>query len=259
MDQEKIGKLIAKLRKEKKLTQEQLGQKVGVNSKAVSKWECGITTPDISIINNLADELGITTKELLSGKQEFSTSNNLKCKNTFDFIKKNIFFIIIVLALIVLNICLLSFACNNYNKYGYVKFVLDNESFYSEGYIITQKNKELVFLKNLIYQSNDKGTNDELKISKLKISILNDNEVILNYTFNEEYDDEGNIKEYYISDLLENFSIIFNENKKKTKINEINDTNLILLLEYNTSDNTKEKKEYKLSKIDKEYNNTLFK
>ena len=118
MDQEKIGKLIAKLRKEKKLTQEQLGQKVGVNSKAVSKWECGITTPDISIINNLADELGITTKELLSGKQEFSTSNNLKCKNTFDFIKKNIFFIIIVLALIVLNICLLSFACNNYNKYG---------------------------------------------------------------------------------------------------------------------------------------------
>ena len=98
-----------------------------------------------------------------------------------------------------------------------------------------------------------------MKISKLKISILNDNEVILNYTFNEEYDDEGNIKEYYISDLLENFSIIFNENKKKTKINEINDTNLILLLEYNTSDNTKEKKEYKLSKIDKEYNNTLFK
>ncbi len=259
MDQAKIGKLIAKLRKEKKLTQEQLGQKMGVNSKAVSKWECGITTPDISIVNKLADELGITTKELLSGKQESTSPKNPKIKNTNVFIRKNIFLIVIILILIFLNICLLSFVYNNYNKYGYIKFVLDNESFYSEGYIINQKNKELVFLKNLIYQSNDKGTPDELRISKLKISILNDNEVILNYTFNEQYDDEGNIKMYYISELLENFSILFNESKKETKKNKISDNNLILFLEYSTSDNIKEKKEYKLSIIDKEYNNVLYK
>ena len=69
MDQDKIGKLIAKLRKSKKLTQEQLGAKLGVNSKAVSKWECGLTTPDISIVNELAHILGITTTELLDGKQ----------------------------------------------------------------------------------------------------------------------------------------------------------------------------------------------
>lgn len=259
MDQEKIGKLIAKLRKEKKLTQEQLGQKMGVNSKAVSKWECGLTTPDISIVNKLAEELGITTKELLSGKQEFTSTKNLNNKNIFNFIKKNIFIIIIISTLLIINICLFSFVYNNYNKYGYTKFVLNNDSFYSEGYLITQKNKKLVFLKNLIYQSDDKGTNDELKISKIKISILNDNEIILNYTFDEQYDEAGNIKNYYISDLLENFSIIFSENKKATKINELNDENLILLLEYNTSDNIKEKKEYKLSIIDKEYNNNLFK
>ena len=68
MNQEKIGALIAKLRKEKGLTQSDLGAIVGVGFKAVSKWERGITCPDISIINELSKILGITSDELLSGK-----------------------------------------------------------------------------------------------------------------------------------------------------------------------------------------------
>lgn len=43
MDQEKIGKFIAECRKNKKLTQDQLAQKLGLTYKAVSKWECGIS------------------------------------------------------------------------------------------------------------------------------------------------------------------------------------------------------------------------
>ena len=42
MDQEKIGKFIATCRKEQKLTQEQLAEKLGITYKAVSKWECGL-------------------------------------------------------------------------------------------------------------------------------------------------------------------------------------------------------------------------
>ncbi len=42
MDQVNMGKLIAKLRKEKEMTQDELGYLLGVGSKAVSKWECGI-------------------------------------------------------------------------------------------------------------------------------------------------------------------------------------------------------------------------
>ena len=261
MDQEKMGKLIAKLRKEKKLTQEELGQKLGVNNKTVSKWECGLTTPDISIINALADELGITTRELLLGKKEISVTDSKNITKKIDFTKKNVRFLIffLIFLLIVLNIILIIFVHNNYNKYGYIKFSLNNKSFYSEGYVISQKNKELVFLKDLIYQSVDKGTNKELKINKLKISIINGDKVIFNYTFNEQYDDNGNIKNYYISDLLENFSIIVNENKKDSNRIKINKDRFIMFLEYNTNDGEKIHKKYKLSIMDEEYNNRWFK
>ncbi len=57
MDNNKIGKYIASRRKEKKLTQQQLGDKLFVTDKAVSKWERGLSLPDITILEKLADEL----------------------------------------------------------------------------------------------------------------------------------------------------------------------------------------------------------
>jgi len=69
MNQEKIGKFIALLRKEKKLTQEQLAEKIGVTSKSISRWENGKTMPDVSLFEPLCKELDITINELLSGKK----------------------------------------------------------------------------------------------------------------------------------------------------------------------------------------------
>ena len=66
MDNIKIGKSIAHLRKEKGLTQEELGDKVGVGFRAVSKWERGLTLPDICIIQELATTLGVKVDYLLS-------------------------------------------------------------------------------------------------------------------------------------------------------------------------------------------------
>lgn len=57
MDNNKIGQYIASLRKRKKLTQQQLGDKLFVTDKAVSKWERGLSLPDITILEKLADEL----------------------------------------------------------------------------------------------------------------------------------------------------------------------------------------------------------
>ena len=53
MDQNKSGKFIAKLRKEKNMTQEQLAEKMGVSINAVSKWERGLSFPDISLYKKL--------------------------------------------------------------------------------------------------------------------------------------------------------------------------------------------------------------
>ena len=65
-----LGRRIAALRREKELTQDALAEVLGVSPQAVSKWENDQTCPDISLLPKLAQELGVTVDELLSGKQE---------------------------------------------------------------------------------------------------------------------------------------------------------------------------------------------
>ena len=67
---ETLGKRIATLRREKRLTQEELAEKLGVSAQAVSKWENDQTCPDISLLPDLAGILGASVDELLSGKKE---------------------------------------------------------------------------------------------------------------------------------------------------------------------------------------------
>ena len=65
---ETIGRRIAKYRKEKAMTQEDLASRMGVSSQAVSKWENDQSCPDIQLLSQLCRILGITTDELLTGK-----------------------------------------------------------------------------------------------------------------------------------------------------------------------------------------------
>ena len=65
---ETIGKRISKFRKAKGLTQEELASRLGVSSQAVSKWENDASCPDISLLPQLCQVLGITSDELLTGK-----------------------------------------------------------------------------------------------------------------------------------------------------------------------------------------------
>jgi transcriptional regulator with XRE-family HTH domain len=65
----KMGHLISELRKEKKLTQKELAEELGVTDKAVSKWERGLSYPDISLLSKLSHVLGVTTSELLNGQK----------------------------------------------------------------------------------------------------------------------------------------------------------------------------------------------
>lgn len=65
-----IGKRIKELRKKNNLTQEKLADFIGVTDKAVSKWECGLTAPDLALIVPLSRVLHVTADELLCGKQE---------------------------------------------------------------------------------------------------------------------------------------------------------------------------------------------
>lgn len=70
MEKQKMGQFISELRKQKKMTQKQLAEKLNVTDKAVSKWERGLACPDISLLTPVADILGITTSELLNGERK---------------------------------------------------------------------------------------------------------------------------------------------------------------------------------------------
>ena len=74
MDKYKFGEFIYQKRKKQGLTQEELGKRLGVTNKAVSKWEVGETTPDITMLEPLAKELQVTVDELL--KQETTIEKN---------------------------------------------------------------------------------------------------------------------------------------------------------------------------------------
>lgn len=65
-----IGENIAYFRKQKKMTQEELAEKMSVTAQAVSKWECDSSYPDITVMQTLAKTLGVTVDELLSGEQK---------------------------------------------------------------------------------------------------------------------------------------------------------------------------------------------
>jgi len=69
MDKERFGSFVAKLRKEKGLTQQELADKLYVSNKAVSKWERGISFPDVELLIPLSDALGVSVTELLEGRR----------------------------------------------------------------------------------------------------------------------------------------------------------------------------------------------
>ena len=89
MDQIKIGRFIAEKRKEKKMTQVQLAEKLGITDRAVSKWETGKSLPDASIMLELCGLLGITVNDLLSGEVVSMNNYNDKMeKNLIEAVRQ---------------------------------------------------------------------------------------------------------------------------------------------------------------------------
>lgn len=87
MDQKRIGQFIAQVRKEKGLTQAELGGLLGVTNKTVSRWETGNYMPDLSLLQSLCKELEIGVNELLSGER-------LSVENYHEKAEKNIVYVL---------------------------------------------------------------------------------------------------------------------------------------------------------------------
>ena len=120
MNQEKIGKFIAKCRKNKNITQEQLAEKLGVSNKSISRWENGKNMPDYSILKELCNTLDIDVNEFLSGekieKNEIQTHSienlDLILKEYYKMKKqKNIFKSISIIIGIIAISLIIAFSC----------------------------------------------------------------------------------------------------------------------------------------------------
>ena len=69
MDAKKIGIFLKELRSEKGMTQEQLGEKIGVSNKTISRWETGNYMPPVDCLNMLSDIYNISINEILAGER----------------------------------------------------------------------------------------------------------------------------------------------------------------------------------------------
>lgn len=153
MNQDKSGKFIAKLRKEKNMTQEQLAEKMGVSINAVSKWERGLSFPDVSLYKKLCKELGINIEELINGEKDNSDEAKEKAiistVKEKDKIKKNskkIFIVFLVIFIIIFSVLIY------YNKNLKVNLVNDSDYLYDE---------VICFIKEKEFSENhDSGYND---------------------------------------------------------------------------------------------------
>lgn len=138
MDQIKIGKFISESRKSKGITQEQLAEKLGVSKNAVSKWERGLNLPDVSIMQELCNNLEISLNELFAGEhlKEKEVKNQSE-KNILDILRfsnnKNKKYKILILFISILFI--ISFAILGRELLVKCGYILDSDLRYSQIYI----------------------------------------------------------------------------------------------------------------------------
>lgn len=92
MDHSGMGQFIAELRKKKHLTQRNLAERLHITDKAVSKWERGLSCPDIALLPELASILDVTVDELLSGRRNavMAASQEMNIESVIDYAEQSL-------------------------------------------------------------------------------------------------------------------------------------------------------------------------
>ncbi len=137
MDQERIGKLIKKVRNKANLSQEKFGEKYGVTYQAVSKWENGKNLPDISILSAICKDYNLDINEFL---------NNSKKKRKISFL-----IIILLVILIVALIIVIPRLKNNKDSFEFKRLETACENFELSGSIAYDKSKTSIYISNITY------------------------------------------------------------------------------------------------------------
>lgn len=231
---------IYRIRQERKLTQKEIGDIIGVSDRTISKWENGTTVPDLCQIRNICKKLEISPSLLIKSEKKLSDNiTNLKRKigKILNYILHNIFLITFILIFILL----LLYFINNYNsiKIYDLKYNSENISF-ENGYLFKTKVTNILII-------------NDIKINKIKYNPI-DTKVKLYTLVN------GDKKIIYTSENLNN--IYIEENKSgadllsKDVIESIKQ-NLYLLIETKDENNNEYNYECQITFKEKYNNNKL--
>lgn len=256
MNQDKIGKYIAELRRKNNLTQEQLGEKVGVGAKSVSKWERGINMPDFSNLSALANVLEVTVNKILEAGN--NSNDDEVIVNTIKYYSNNYRkkYIKIFAILVVLLIAFFSFIffVNNFNKDKLYIITTNDSKFSLKGYLFYNPNCNTYIINKVTFQSELAGTTEEPLIKKISIFLKNNKSGTFGYE--KDYNDaiplgvalEGVSLDMY-EEKYESSYVLGNKNKL---------SDLILIIEVVEENGNKKNYEIQLE-VDEVYsNNKLF-
>lgn len=225
MEQEKIAKLIKKIRKDNNLTQKELADKYNVTYQAVSKWENGINLPDISLLKQMSKDFNISMDDIFE--------SNYSKKNKY---RKYIgILILIVLIFIILGNIIVIYNRNDDFKFKTLTTTCDNFSI--SGSIAYNKNKSSIYITNIKYCGGDDNTLYK-KIDCILYEVDGDIEKrISSYNFQ-----DGKIK---LEDYLQTVTITVDDYKKSCS--EYSKNSLYLLV--NATDNNDQVTSYKIPLI----------
>jgi len=209
MNNQNIGDFIKELRKEKGLTQKALADKLNITDRAVSKWERGLSCPDISILDDLSKILDVSIIEILKGKKldEDTIINNQDLIESMVFTDKKFknkmkkivdmvgFFIISFVVILLLFYNVKSF------YYAHKVYKVDNKA------AITNVNSKLNDInENIILIENNQGiyTDEEYE---LILEFINDFKYLSNKSIEKELLNKNSININDIDNFLSNTSL----------------------------------------------------
>ena len=170
-----FAKYICELRLKRNLTQKALADKIKVSDRTISKWENGLTVPDLHNIRSICTELGVSANSVVLEKNTLSDY----IRNFFRFLSvlwKHIFNNIFKVIFAILFILLLIYFINNYNALSIYILNYDSDDItIGNGYFIKSKVRNILLIDNISLKDNPNYSSLDLEL----YTLVNGDKIVL--------------------------------------------------------------------------------
>lgn len=232
MSFQNFGKILAKMRKEKNMTQEELAGKLNVSSKTISKWETGTSIPDIVMLDSIAKYFKMSFHDFLdlclSKENSIESELKLRMKKYTKTIKKKMIFVTLCIALIYTGIY---YCLKLYYKPEVFDLISDNNLLEVSGTYLDSPIDSKVVINSIYCHESVNNMEIETKSYKLYVYDENDNLLI------QSEKSSDNLEK--LNNLLSSENLTFDKRLKSNSIFDHHYQTLSLILEYGEKNDQK--------------------